>query len=145
MNKKSRMVVGIILIVLGVLSLIGLYFQAGGSFWVAVGVGLGASLMIIGLPCLGTFLIYGYKEKEKVEKIEVKEEKNNKTNSKRIKKYLDNDYKIYLVISFLVIVCIGIVLFFTLNLDLWIRLLILIIFALISIVPLIFCFLKRRQ
>ena len=67
MNKRARLIVGIILMVLGVLSLMGLYLQTGMNLWVAFGVGLGASIFTIGLPCLGTFLIWGYKEKEKAE------------------------------------------------------------------------------
>ena len=78
MSKKARLIVGIILMVLGVLSLMGLYLQTGMNLWTAFGVGLGASIFIIGLPCLGTFLIWGYKEKEKVEKKEIMEKvKNN--------------------------------------------------------------------
>ena len=75
MSKKARLIIGIILMVLGVLSLMGLYLQTGMNLWTAFGVGLGASIFTIGLPCLGTFLIWGYKEKEKVEKEEINNEK----------------------------------------------------------------------
>lgn len=87
MNKKARLVVGIILIVLGVLSLIGLYLQSGMNLWTAFGVGLGASIFTIGLPCLGTFLIWGYKEK--------KEEKNEEKiiNCDEIKDLSDEECK----------------------------------------------------
>ena len=78
MSKRARLIIGIILMVLGVLSLMGLYLQTGMNLWTAFGVGLGASIFTIGLPCLGTFLIWGYKEKEKVEKKEVVEKKKNK-------------------------------------------------------------------
>ena len=75
MSKRARLIVGIILMVLGVLSLMGLYLQTGMNLWTAFGVGLGASIFTIGLPCLGTFLIWGFKEKEKVEKKGVVEKK----------------------------------------------------------------------
>ena len=75
MSKRARLIIGIILMVLGVLSLMGLYLQTGMNLWTAFGVGLGASIFTIGLPCLGTFLIWGYKEKEKVENKEDVEKK----------------------------------------------------------------------
>ena len=142
MNKRARLIVGIILMVLGVLSLMGLYLQTGMNLWTAFGVGLGASIFTIGLPCLGTFLIWGYKEKEKVDKKEIVEKK---VFSKMVKSYLKNYYKIYLVIIFIALISIGITLFFTLNLEIWVRILILSLFVFISIIPLTFCFLKRHQ
>ena len=74
----------------------GLYLQTGMNLWTAFGVGLGASIFTIGLPCLGTFLIWGYKDKEKVEKkgvVEKKEATNDAQND--IPK---NTLKFYLII-----------------------------------------------
>lgn len=83
MSKKARLVVGIILIVLGVLSIMGLYLQTGMKLWKAFLIGLGSSIFTIGLPCLGTFLIWGYKEKEKKQEIiEKKEKQSFKKNNK---------------------------------------------------------------
>ena len=96
MNKRARLIVGIILMVLGVLSLMGFYLQIGMNLWAAFGVGLGASIFTIGLPCLGTFLIWGYKEKEKVEKKEVVEKKKTKSNTQ-------NDFPKSILIFFLII------------------------------------------
>lgn len=101
MNKRARLIVGIILMVLGVLSLMGLYLQTGMNLWTAFGVGLGASIFTIGLPCLGTFLIWGFKEKEKVEKkgvVEKKEAMDNKKNN------LSNRTKRNILIGILVFV-----------------------------------------
>ena len=123
MSKKARLIIGIILMVLGVLSLMGLYLQTGMNLWTAFGVGLGASIFTIGLPCLGTFLIWGYKEKEKVEnkddveKKEIAVKKKFKLSNKAKRNILIGVFIFIQVCLIIAFVCLTIGLFIYINLD----------------------------
>ena len=69
-----------------------IYLQIGMNLWTAFGVGLGASIFIIGLPCLRTFLIWGYKEKEEIVK------KDNKIVKKSLKESKDFNITCFVLI-----------------------------------------------